>query len=254
MKLPASEAEICGRVEGARRRQRWAARATRNKRSVSTALARIPAWQPVEQVVVGELAALLGVALVPQPAGPYQGAQISEIHLVVAAEQLDVRLLIEADDDACRLVAERLLGGDASVPAVQDALREMANTAAGALKRAALADGVDFTLGLPSNPSLTASEPGHRRWHACTAAGAALAISLALTTADLRLVPATALREGMIVVRDVLNGAGLLLASAGTLLTRTSAARLAALIGPTLVEISDVLVPAAAVAEIALRS
>ena len=52
-----------------------------------------------------------------------------------------------------------------------------------------------------------------------------------------RRVPARRLAEGMVVVKDVLNGAGVLLLPSGTRLTSTTAERLSRLLDQTLIDV-----------------
>ena len=242
IKLPAFEAEVIGRVDGFKRMQAWFRAGSAGRRDFASAfdLGQVRAWRELEALLADEIGVLVGGSLRRAHVDRYEVVHAGAIALVLATEQLEVRLSIGADRAACAVLAERLLGGDQSNDALADALREMSNTAGGALKRAALADGLNFTLGLPNNDDLFSDPEAKLRWTSEDESGLCLAFAAKVVITAPKLLPASNLREGMVIVRDLKNAAGLLLASAGTLLTRSAAERLGSLAGGgALVEIAN---------------
>jgi hypothetical protein len=202
----------------------------------------VRAWREIEAIIARDLGDLFCVPLAAEAFGSYTVARTSQISLILSSDQIEVRLGIGADTAACAAIAQSLLSGDQRPEALSDALRELANTAGGALKRAAMSDDVQFTLGLPTDADLFAAANARTlRWLVRGPDGLCLAIAATIASAVPSVVPAGSLREGMVIARDVMNSAGLLLASAGTYLTRISAERLAKLAGPaTLVDVTEV--------------
>lgn len=242
VKLPAHDAEVIGRIDGFTRMQAWLRTGFVGRGALTSSfdLTQVRAWRDLEALLSDEIGALLGAPLRHTQVERYDVVLAGEIPLVLAADQVEVRLSIGADTSTCAALADKLLGGDVSEEAMMDALRELANTAGGALKRAALADGVTFTLGLPSNGGLFSDPAVKHRWYSRDELGLCLAFAAKVTVTAPKVLPASSLREGMVLVRDLKNPGGLLLASAGTLLTRSAAERLGSLAGAsTLVEISD---------------
>lgn len=245
LKTPAPKEEIVGRAEGLRRvRARLSEmQAQSSDFAAAFALMQTRTWRYMDELVARELGAQLGAQLAPVEAPPagYAAARASELSLVLPAENLEVRLAVGASADACDEIARRALGGDTRAEALDDALRALANTAASALQRAGCAEGLAFTLGAPGDGDLLAGATAQtRRWLARASSGLTLAFAASIASIAPRAVPAGALSEGMVIARDVTNSAGLLLASAGTYLTRSAAERLANLAGPhTLVEVTE---------------
>ena len=234
LRVSAYDAEVLGRVNGFKRMQSWL-RAGRRDCPADFDLSQVPAWRGLEALLTEEIGALIGTPLRRSQKEGYAVAHASQIPLVLATEHVEVRLSIGADAAACAVLADKLLGGDTSAAAIADALREMANTIGGALKRAAFADGTCFTLGLPSDGSLFSDPAAKLRWHAETEEGLCLAFAAKVIMTAPRRLPVSGLREGMVLVRDLKNAAGVLLASAGTLLTRSAAERLGSLAGANVV-------------------
>jgi hypothetical protein len=156
------------------------------------------------------------------------------IPMSLADEQLELRVSIVVDAAALQWVKTALLGDpNASTEAADDALRELANTAGGALKRAAFAENVSLTTGLPSTEPFGRPSAAQTCW------------TLTLDGSDCRLavtgearerknerVLSSKLTEGMTLAHDVRTEAGILLAPAGSRLTVTTAAKLAKVLGP----------------------
>jgi hypothetical protein len=150
------------------------------------------------------------------------------------SERVEFHVSIVADQRSRRWLGENLLG-DANAPeaALDDVLREMANTAGGALKRTALTENIVLTTGIPVTGSLarptTAATPS---WIVVLGEGAAsIAIVGEVHTTQPVRIAAAKLNEGMVVTRDLRNAAGAVLLPAGTRLTSSMAERLVKSLG-----------------------
>ena len=150
------------------------------------------------------------------------------------------RISIVADTPTRSWLGANLLGDPAaSEEALDDVMREMANVAGGALKRAALIEGPVLTTGIPvDGRSLPARDSGARCWTVPIADGVSIAVIGEIRRRANRRIPAQRLSEGMIVVNDVHSDAGLLLLPAGTRLTSTTADNLRDLLDLAVIEVS----------------
>lgn len=250
LKTPAPREEIVGRTDGVKRVHARLTEMQAQTSDFSTAFEVMQArtWRLMDEIIAGELGEQLGVALAPVIAPPdaaYATARASEISLVLPAESLEIRIAVGADAAACDAIAQLVLGGDTRAESLGDALRELANTAGGVLRRTGEAEGLSFTIGLPCDGDLLAGTTAQkRRWLAQAPSGLTLAFAASIASIAPRAIPAGALCEGMIIARDVTSPAGLLIASAGTYLTRSAAERLARLAGQqTLVEVTEMALP-----------
>jgi hypothetical protein len=131
-------------------------------------------------------------------------------------------------------IRETLLGDpSAHDEATRDALRELANTAGGALKRAALTESITLTTGIPCDDSASRFPGKHLCWSLKLEGGAGcLAVVGEIRSRSNERISAARLTEGMILAHDIRNEGGVLLVPAGSRLTATSATRLAAMLGP----------------------
>ena len=114
----------------------------------------------------------------------------------------------------------------------RDALRELANTAGGALKRAALTESVALTTGLPVDDNAARFPGKHICWSLTLQDGGCFAVVGEILARGNERISAAKLAEGMVIAHDVRNESGILLVPAGARLTSTSALRLAAMLGP----------------------
>jgi len=104
--------------------------------------------------------------------------------------------------------------------------------AGGALKRAALAENVSLTTGIPSTEKFAVPSGASACWSLLSSTGECrLAVVGEARQRTNERVAASLLSEGMILAHDVRNEGGILLAPAGSRLTSTSAAKLAKLLG-----------------------
>lgn len=239
MRITAPKDEIVGRGAALARIRSWAS----PPRSVNQRLASLPVWKQVEQIVGSELGALVGESFTMEPAESSVVVQASTIPLTLAAEQIQIRIGLGVDGASIDALQAGLLGGDTSPEAVADAMRELANTAGGALKRAALDSGTEFTIGLPSNANILVhdTKPEHRAWMLRAESGLSFLCVAIASLSTPKLVPVRELREGMVLSRDVRNAMGVLIAPAGTNLTRTTVDQLGRLLAATAsLEVSEI--------------
>jgi hypothetical protein len=229
MRITASKDELVGRAGSLARIRSWAA----PKATVSQKLATIPMWKEIEQIVGTELGELIGESFTPDLAGLCAVVQASSIPLTLTTEQIQIRIGLGIDCETMGALQATLLGGDTSPEAVADAMRELANTAGGAIKRKALDTGVEFTIGLPSNANILATGEPARAWTLRSASGVSFVCVAIATSNEPKVVATRDLKEGMVLARDVRNSMGVLIAPAGTNITRTTVEQLSRLLGAT---------------------
>jgi hypothetical protein len=216
------------------------AETTRPVPTMTMRIGRIRIFTEVETIVAKELGELLGASLHHSKTNSARSlSHTSVISLTLAADHLQLQLGIGVDEHTREHLTEMLLGGDATLEAICDALREMANTAGGAIRRAALDDGMSFAMGLPSNENVFASEK-RRRGFAITDANGLYFECVVTFSANMPMrVSVSDLREGMVIMSEVVDETGAVIVAAGSSLTQTSAERISAVLGcGTLVEIS----------------
>ncbi len=206
--------------------------------TVTMRIGRVRIFSEVESIVAQELSELLGASLHQSCCETRSLAHTSVIALTLATDHLQVQLGIGIDEPTANHLTETLLGGDASIEAILDALREMANIAGGAIRRAALDDGMSFAMGLPSNENVFASEKRRRGFKITDANGLYIECVVTVSANIPTSIRASELREGMIIMRDIVDETGDVVVASGSSLTETSARRVAALIGTGTVEIS----------------
>ncbi len=238
---PIVATELVGRVGAPRRIAGWASAPQIHDWSGSVDIARSGMFQQLGSIVRDVLSQMIGDTLevVEGWSGRLAGlARGATIPLTVLNEETELRVTVRADTITLESLGVALLGERAAPePLLDDMLRELANTAAGAAKRAALIENIALSTGLPMDDcGCRLSEATSRRWVMMPAHGM-LRIGLVAEVGKRRSqpVPAAHLREGMVVASDLRSGAGVLLAAAGTRLTQTSASKLAAILGAKVV-------------------
>ena len=190
-------------------------------------------WRELEPLVRDTLLDMVGVELVPEPA-PQRGplAVAGFVVMALPSDKAECVIGIGVDARGASALAAAMLGGDDSPALVADAVGELANAAAGAIKRAALPAGKTMTIGLPRiiGP-LTPPATIGRAWQLRFPDGALLTCLAAMRSVRPALVPCGGLRPGMVLHRDVLAPTGALLATQGACLTDRTVDRLRALLG-----------------------
>jgi hypothetical protein len=119
----------------------------------SHALSKIRAWKELETLIGREMSVMFGCDLVTSDYSASQIVHASHVAISLVYERVQIRLAVGTDAP----------GTEALVAQVADALRELANVAAGAFERAALADGASVAVSIPSDQNLFATGEG-RRW------------------------------------------------------------------------------------------
>jgi DNA-binding response OmpR family regulator len=233
MAAEATREEIVVRVDALRRICGWATKPAHTQTIRIRKLLELDGrrvWRELDSIVTSEIGDMLGLALAPE----CSDATIrwcGSVPLTVNGEQVELQLAVGLADAGGEQFAHDVLGAEASGAAIADALREMANVAGGAVKRAALGDGLVMTIGLPSDDDVFAMANA-RRWASATSSGLHLVFAIAAAPSQRRSMNRAELREGMVVVRDVRTTHGELIVAAGTRLTATTVARLAELLEP----------------------
>lgn len=239
VRRPVFDAELLERVKAPPRLLRWmkcVAKPLAFDFSAPADLSRLEGWQNLGLTVAEDLGQMVG-----QPFSVVRGLPVAfgaELHcgtipLALAEEQLEVRVSVAVDAAALEwLRAVVLCDPRASEALTDDLLRELANTAGGALKRCALGESVTLTTGIPFSERL-ATLPSQNAWTLASAdASASVAVIGVIQSKENQRVLATELSEGMVIVHEVRNAGGLLLVPAGLRLTSSSAAKLAKVLGP----------------------
>jgi DNA-binding response OmpR family regulator len=240
LRRPVVDVELMQRLKAPARLMRWArsvAMPAAFDLSAPLQVSRLKAWSQLGQLMAADLSEMAGQPFSASNVWPkhfVHDLRGASIPMSLAGEQLELRVSIVADSVALHWLKATLLADpNATADAADDALRELANTAGGALKRAALAENVSLTTGIPSTDRVTPPSADHSCWtlsldgEACCLA----VIGEARQRVNER-VSSSRLAEGMILAHDVRNEGGILLAPAGSRLTSTTASKLAKMLGP----------------------
>lgn len=236
---PFSDEELCARIEVLERLRGWQpATVAALHRSAATTRA----WRFLGDVVADDLEAMCGQKVrVTRRASIPSSARVAWIPMVLANDRLELCIAVAADGDACRWLGDALLcESDPTTEMLDDILREMANVAGGAVKRAMLPEGLVLSTGIPVGGDVATLPASRTRevWSIVIDEGISLAIVAEIRARPNRRIPARGLIEGMVIVDDVKTATGMLLLPAGTRLTETTAERLR-MLDLGLVEISS---------------
>jgi CheY-like chemotaxis protein len=238
IRRPVSEAELIERVKAPTRLMRWVrsvVKPTAFDFSTPVDVARLQAWQNLGAVIADDLSQLVGQTFTVSggwPADYSSAVRGATIPMSLAEDELEVRVSIGVNAEAASWLGSAVLADpNANEAMLDDALRELANTAAGALKRSALCENVTLTTGIPVNEAL-ANVAGHSTWTlTLPESGVSITAVGEIRSKENQRVAATKLSEGMIVAHDVRADGGLLLVAAGSRLTSSMAAKLAKVLG-----------------------
>jgi len=240
MRRPFADVELLERVKAPERLLRWSRSVSKPCAfdfSAALDVGSLRSWRNLGSLVAEDLGEMAGQAFAVTPGWPTHhpaDALCASIPMSLAGDQLELRLSLVADAGALAWLRATLLGDPAaSDDAARDALRELANTAGGALKRAALAEGITLTTGIPRDDTASRFPGKHLCWSLKLEAGAGcLAVVGEIRNRSNERISAAQLAEGMILAHDIRSEGGVLIVPAGSRLTATSANRLAAMLGP----------------------
>jgi CheY-like chemotaxis protein len=240
VRRPIVEEELLVRAQAPARLAAWAkalAKGSTLELAGGLDLRRLRAWTDMGSIVAEDFAQLFGEGLEAVEGWPKRfgkTVRAATIPMSLSSAQMEVRVSIVTDPASLTFFGGVLLGDPAAAQSsLDDLLRELANTAGGAVKRAALPDKVVLTTGIPVNdPSIRASGEGIRSWAIPVARGKGyVAIVGELRRRENLRVPTSELAEGMVLVHDLCNESGALIIPAGTRLTSSTAERMSQMFG-----------------------
>lgn len=234
MRKPVRREELLARVAKAVRMQSLIA-ATCSDDASHSPLGRLKAWKGAELTVCVDVAAMTRAPLDVQEtaAAGWTPEYCAQTRLFLPDQELELALLLTTNQASLSATARQMFGGADDPEVHQEVLLEMANLAAGALKRKALTEDVVFTLDLPAcvppaaGIALLEDAVLAKRWF-LVARDRCFELRAAIRRRENRVVSVAELREGMVLVGSVRNAAGTLLAAAGTRLTSAMIDRLRA--------------------------
>lgn len=193
---------------------------------------RSPAWGKMSDDLQAMATSFLGVEakLAAVETAPGELSLARGILLSNVDHQLELRVGLATDKAGARALTMHMFGED-NGELQSDMLGELANMAMGALKASLAKESLAFTGGLPETvPADRFYQFGatsqHQASFVLVSGGVRLLVRIGLASKMNALVPASALREGMVLGKDVFNARGMLLAGAGTRLSSTAAERL----------------------------
>jgi DNA-binding response OmpR family regulator len=239
LRMPYAKEELIMRVDARQRLERWSA-SVEPARAEDIKLSMLRAWRYLDAVVVDDLEGMMcrGLQLTEKCLPLLSTVHLATIPMTLASAELDTCISIAVDLATQKWLGIAMLGDDAaSSDVIHDIMRELANVAGGAFKRAALLERAAFATGIPIDSDLTPCGPDARYWEIETEDGATLGLVADVRRRPNRRVQARRLIEGMVVVEDVCNGSGVLLLPSGTRLTATTAERLSRLLDRTVIEV-----------------
>jgi CheY-like chemotaxis protein len=248
VRRPLVREEVVGRVGALDRIKRWASKVLSGKTldwSGGTDLTALHAWADADRSIRSDLESVIGRELAASATHPVpKDGLCAEIPLTLATEGVDVCLRVSVGERSMHALGALVFGQEMPTDAIRDVLREFANTAAGAFKRAAETEGVVLTTGIPTDvsPSLVQARTGPlvREFALRTTDGPIeLHCRLSIKSRSIERLPPHKLAEGMVVARDLMSDNGALLVPSGTRLTEATVHRLSQLLrATTVVEIA----------------
>lgn len=202
----------------------------------------LPSWQNLPLAVSNALVQTIGQSIVFGATSLHENPafRAGSITMSLASREQELRVSIIADADALTWLGSKLLD-EASVTdaARDDMLRELANVAGGAVKHAVADDRFILTTGSPTNDLYGLAERSEHLSRVCTGHGYLGWIVEVRKRKNVH-VPAARLTEGMVLVRDLRSETGILLATAGSRLTSSTAERVRKILGTRVfVEVSE---------------
>lgn len=250
VRSPFCREELLLRIEGISRIQRWAQKATATVVSVDWStgprLDALAAFRDARRLLVPDLETVLGTSFTSSSCtNPLERVAVSSaLPLTLAGNGQEARLCIGLDALSVRDIGKALFGTETPPPeAIHDVVRELANTAAGTFKLAALDEGITLTTGLPksfngSPPVSEATVQNQTFMLVGNEIPVRVGISIGISTTKPTASTVGTLAEGMVLARDLLSETGALLLPVGTRLTTNQIARVGRVLAPdTTVEV-----------------
>lgn len=241
LKRPFSRDELLLRVGGLERIKRWASRVHVTAPPAATQVGGA-SWQRIDQVVACDVGDMLGseseILSDDPPASVV--AVVSEIALSSPDEEAEIRVRVGLDVNETPALGKALLDDESiDAAAARDILREVANTAGGAFRRALDGEGLEYTLGLPQDVGVSQVQGagandvlGYKQWRVRLHGGAiTFHFCASLRGRSISRCHVDQLREGMVLASDVLNVKGVVLLAKGTRLTQSHLERLPQTLG-----------------------
>jgi CheY-like chemotaxis protein len=236
MRRPIAKEELLARADAPQRIAKWkvAPKPAAIDLSAAIDLRNINAFKNMGELVGADLSQLIGELEVVEGwlmVGELRGACVP---MSVPSEQAELRVSIVVEAKLVRTLAGMLLGDEgAPAAALDDMMREIANTAGGAVKRAALSDKLMVTTGLPVNEARGATRNEMTRCWTARIPGTETQLGIIgeVHKRTNQRLPMTKLQENMVLSRDVRNESGALVMTAGTRLTSTTIERLSGMLG-----------------------
>lgn len=197
---------------------------------MSSKLEELDAWTSADRLVADSLGEWFGAPVATSPATlqSWHPEFAAELPLTSTAAQRRLWVVLQSDAASLQALCETLFGcGRQDVNLLEDLLREATNVAAGAIKAAALEEGLTFTTGLPNSvaPNVSRDAPTVKRFSmelTCQSTRVRIAVLLCSHSAASQARCVESLRDGMVIAREVSDGDGAVLAHAGTRLTSSN--------------------------------
>lgn len=202
-------------------------------------LVRTAAWRnaPAELVAVAGKYLTVGTSVDGSPPGDASVQLGSGLVMSNVKDQVELRVALGTDAASAEALAVHMMGKDGEGMGA-DILSELTNMCMGALKASFGSEAVPFTAGVPAplNVEHVLRPPNLYRFQEAfvmKAADARLVIHIGVRSrANLFLKPSD-ITEGLVLAKDVFNGKGLLLITAGTRLSATMIDKLRNVLSPT---------------------
>jgi DNA-binding NarL/FixJ family response regulator len=207
-----------------------------------------PAWNTIEEVLCNMCTEYMRAQfqLVAGVAAPASGSPGATISLTDVEHELRMDLTFFCPDSSARALATAFCGDADMVDdeVIRDVLLELGNSGMGAVKSAFGSDGFKFAGSTPkgkvfSDVESLIADVEARRLLTFRSESSFVHVVVAVRRIPRIRIKAGALREGMVVARNVVNDAGVLIVAAGTRLTETGAERIRRLVPKAEIELAD---------------
>lgn len=249
IRKPLINEEVVARIAGAERMRRRLGAAPAKEPTVTSRLAALACWRDFHVAAIECLCATTERAwtnVSPIEIASFEPHYAASVTLSFPTRSVEFRVMIEMDQRALETIGAQLYT-EVTDGMLLDLVQETANTVGGTFMRAALTEDVELTSSLPSavapNDLRTSIEQADERTSVFlrdSAASGRIAAHLMARERRNVFVPASRLREGMVIARDLATSSGALLLKAGTRVTSSASERVASILGlDVTVEVAD---------------